>query len=178
MLNFKQYLEEGRDAPLYHATEYRALLNILITNKLEALNYHEFNSKIKKKHRNSWGDVKIISFTRNIRFARAWLNQLMGYGPILELDQRKLAQRYKFVPFNFFSYGARVDTDELGIDYDGDYGMNFPYNQFEENVIGDIKNLDKYLTKIIVVDDRWKSDKIISSHPLLYDLKTKRFINA
>lgn len=181
-MSFKQFLEEGRDSPLYHATSYRDILNMLKENKITAYTYHSYDIPLKKKYKKSkYDEVKVVSLTRNIRFAQEWLNQgVMGSGAILELDQRKLTQKYKLLPFNFFSYdGARHGTDELGLKYDGDHGDDFPYNQFEENVVGDIKNLDKYLTKIIVMGTGWKSgNTALATHPLIWDLKTKRFVNA
>ena len=64
---------------------------------------------------------------------------------------------------------------------------------FEERTRGPITNLSKYLKKVIVLDYKtfveqikdatgfdkvnFKNNQIILNHKLLYDLKTKKFIN-
>jgi hypothetical protein len=179
MLNFKSYLEEGRDAPLYHATEYGSIISILQSNTIKGNTEQTPEFKSKKKYvKDKWGTIYGISLTRNIRFAHEWLNGLMGSGAILELDQRKLAQNYKIIAYNFHSYdGARQGNHELGLGHDSDHGDMHPYNQSEEFIVGSVKNVDKYLKKIIVIDDKWKKNETLKNHPLIWDLKIKRFVN-
>ena len=192
MLSFQQYLEEGRDAPLYHATDNYSIKRILDKNTLISSTMHVPGYIPGKRSKGKYKDV--VSLTRSIQFAHKWgTRKSQGYYFILELDQRRLSQRHKFVPYNHFG-------DDDFQNYDGgatrrsndvsDYG--FPINQYEENVIGNIKNLDQYLNKIIISDKVYKlyfSDKRtdrqdavvefgseLTFHPKLY--YNGKFINA
>lgn len=82
-----EMLTEGRDAPLYHATGYDKLRGIVDSNYLQAMTRQEINSKA----------VKGVSLTREFRFAKKWND-----GVILQIDQRKLAQTYKIIPFDYW----------------------------------------------------------------------------
>lgn len=140
MYSFKQYLEEGRDAPLYHGTNFESLSKILSSNTLEARTDQgdKFSWSDKKDH-----NVKRTHFTGNKPFKGTslsrWMNrslQWRGGNLAIELDQRKLAQRHKIVPLNIF---AAVGSNKHGKDEE----------LFEEFVIGDVKNIKSYITRII-----------------------------
>jgi hypothetical protein len=149
MLNFKQYLEEGRDAPLYHTTDESYMRYIIEKNSIKAKTEHQVGYRPGNRSGNKWKDV--ISLTRSIKFAHRWGERKgSGYYFIFELDQRKLSQRHKFVPYNHF--GDHYYNDEKGAArrMNDVTDFNFPINQYEENIIGDIKNLNQYLTKIIL----------------------------
>jgi hypothetical protein len=166
-MTFKQYLEEGRGGFLYHATTTIRVYKILKKNKMLGGTYDLHRMLNNKKQKRN------ISFTRSLKYA------LSGHfgNIILELDQRKLAQRYKIVPYSFFTQRGR------GIPGEGVRPNDEFENQFEEAVLGDINNVDKYLTKIILNDyEEFKNYSgielgTILKHPLLYDMKTKRFVN-
>jgi hypothetical protein len=192
MKTFAQFITEGRDAPLYHATGFKCIKDILVNDILipardgtrYAEDAHEFYTK------------NTLSLTRSLPFALQW-------APIvLELNQSKLAQTHAIRPYNFWnanhpgsrrisSYGSKPliypkQSRELA---DEKWG-----NQYEEMIVSLIKPISKYLVKVIVGDwehmlsnkddekDSWRSWKIdaydtLSKHLLLYDYKTKRFIN-
>jgi hypothetical protein len=185
MNSFKQFLEEGRDAPLYHALYDEYAVSAIKHNHLLAKSVHNIKLDIKQNRLNRFREAKVISLTRNLRFALRWAGggRVDGeYKVIFELDQRKLTQNYKLISYNFFAnYGkhpTRKGDNELGMDE-----YNFPKNQYEESIIGDVKNLNKYLTKIMFVDvSNVKKEneymKILLKHPLAWDMKTKRFING
>jgi hypothetical protein len=145
MLNFKQFLEEGRDAPLYHGTD--ATLKILETNTLKGTRSHSYQSLMIDKD----GEAKGVSLTRNIKVAsqfQKWADH-SNYA-IFELDQKKLAQNHKIIPVNFWgalkgepARSKSIPKDEVGSEY-------------EEFVMGDIKNLDKYIIRIFIFSKKSK----------------------
>lgn len=91
-------------APLYHATEISNILKIK-EHGIEPKTNH-LSSKIRGLNNFSietpWEDEAIryakgVSTTRRFEFAKDWRD-----GVILELDQQKIAQRYKIVPFQYW----------------------------------------------------------------------------
>jgi hypothetical protein len=190
MISLKQYLEEGRDAPLYHALQGLADLYVILyeDNTLKAKTLHRSGDYVTNR---SSKERNVISLTRSLQFAERWAIRrsfFSKYVVILELDQRKLTQRHKFVPYNHFGDDQHVNGKGHTRVINDVTDSNFPINQYEENVIGDIKNLDKYLTKIMVntkalEDLKFKSDTTspyygkILKHKLLYDLDKKKFVN-
>jgi len=175
--NFKQYLEEGRDAPLYHGTLYVKAKQILESDSILA-NTEENINKAERK-------TKGVSLTRNYNLAIKFVDAKYGsLSPIIfELDQRKLAQRYRIVPHNYYTTNDTISNYDIK-DAPTRFTKETPgdFNEFEEFVIGDIKPLSRYLTKIHVANEGiYKSiginAKEIYEHPLLWDHKNKRFYN-
>jgi hypothetical protein len=179
-MNFKQYLEEGRDAPLYHGTSVDLAQNILKHNTLSAITHHRH---IKNNKRDK--SIKVISLSRNISFVLKWMKRRFdSYDPfvIFELDQRRLSQKYKIIPYNHFGDNQYFDGKAAARQQNDLYKIDFPINQYEENVIGDIKTFNRYLTKIMVKDHKDHNfvldSKELKNHPLLYCMKEKRFVNV
>lgn len=144
MITFKAYLAEARMAPLYHASS--------MANFFVMANHDMLRAKTEHKHDRTFAnkDYKnVISLTRSFKFAKDWaIHNNWNYYVILELNQQKLAYNYKLIPYNHFQ---DEDLDGLSTTrYLNDYygSRKFPINQYEENVIGDIKPLNKYLVKV------------------------------
>lgn len=99
----------------------------------------------------------VVSLTRDIRFAKRWGDRKAKWDMnegfvVLELDQQKLTQNFKILPYNHFQDSRYVD-DEQGSarrlnDVRRSSWGDFPINQYEENVVGDIKPLNKYLVRV------------------------------
>jgi hypothetical protein len=130
MISLKQYLEEGRDAPLYHYTIDKHFESIFITNTLSGSSMHNHGSM------NDILDTKsYVSLTRDknnkiiINHIRTYNNASKDEIIIIQLSQRKLSQRYKLIPFDYFN----GDSSE---------------NEAEEAIIGNIKNINKYIERI------------------------------
>ena len=112
MQTIKQFLAEGRDAPLYHGVrEVRAIAPIVNNMELHPYTFQLARSLLKAPllpigefergeptHRARLG----ISLTRSLRFAKNWSKSRDGVVFVLELDQAKLAQRYELIPLSFF----------------------------------------------------------------------------
>jgi hypothetical protein len=166
MIKFNEFLNEGRDAPLYHGTTSSFAVSIIEGNSIKAHTDH-FSKKvfnnIDHKHPHIKNE-KGISLTRDVKFALSWPGK---YGIVFELDQRKLAQRHKLIPIKIEGVLRGGNRNEYA-------------HMAEEFIIGDIKDLDKYLTKIIIKSETIidRIEQKIIDHPLLYDYKAKRFING
>lgn len=103
MINFKQFLEESRSAPLYHGTSIGGLRGIFHMGGIEPRTFHP-SSKMKgisNKGKRQPG-VEGVSTSRNFKFASTWNHSAGNF--VLEFDQRRLAQRYKIVPFQYFQH--------------------------------------------------------------------------
>ena len=161
MRSFKTHLEEGRDAPLYHATNsiYDIIkFDILKGNtdhnvhfqdqiEIDALNKKtgtsgmygvSFNSKtsVRSGH---FSKKKLVgtSLTRSLNTSRGWHKR----SAIIKLNQRKLSQRHKILPINIFAATGELDNAK-------------EENLYEEFVMGDVKTLHKYVDYIIVEDEK------------------------
>lgn len=144
MINFKSFLIESRSAPLYHATSSNRATMILVNDVM-----------LTGASKEPGLEIPTVSLTRDFTFARHWLDE-QGWpdkGVIFELDQQKLAQRYKIVPYNFFGASflratpARYAPSRSHITNK----QNFKFeNQFEEAVLSHIRHVTKYITKVWV----------------------------
>ncbi len=176
MKTFKEYLEEGRDAPLYHGTGSAYALAILKDNAIKPFKTHGATVQLIKKD-----DNVAVSLTRSIKTAIEWRNNGLAF----ELNQRKLAQNYQIKPLN--------------INYHWTGGRSSAKHEqlFEEYVTKPIQPLTRYLEKIIVDeggynDIKWNYEleyrdeqttakerakwEVLFKHPLLYSYEKKRFI--
>ncbi len=190
MITFKEYIAEGRDAPLYHGVFMNNLSHIdaaLKNNVLKAVGDHRyFGQWVGKKMDKMFG----TSMSRLMKFSVTWAGKV---GVTVEFNQRSLAQTNRIVPFSFFTAGksgttgSRLQYDAANAKDEVNFAdESFPHgfnNQFEENVLGDIKNLDRHIIRILVRDDKAieslkkrKLDNILK-HPKLYNLEKKEFVN-
>ena len=170
-MHFKQYLEEGRDAPLYHATTLGLGANIIASNLIEASNGYG-NSK------------ETVSLTRSLKTAILFItsSETPKNTVIFELDQRKLAQRHKIMPYNYW-YDNYKGVGNARKPDKGTFRSKM--NEYEERVVGDIKNINRYITKIYLSDRlpprevdnylTFENNKLFQ-HPLLF--YKGEFVNA
>ena len=157
MHNFKTYLEEGRDAPLYHATQTHSLVEILKTQMLDDITYQTIDKK----------RVSGVSLTRDYNFALGWVSKRsfeISTAGVIEFNQRALSQKHKIVPYNFGLYDI---TRKMG-----------KGSEYEEFVYGKIKNINKYIVKIHMSAEimYYPEFKSIIAHPKLFI--NGKFINA
>ena len=147
MITFSEYLQEGRDAPLYHYTSEKNFQDIFLSNRINASSMHNhatMNDLI--------GEKPFVSLSRNPnnKFIISHVRSVHSAGNdeviILQLSQRKLAQSYKIIPFDFFSSEQR----STGASED------------EEAIIGSIKNLNKYLERIYMSKSAYNTYLYIS----------------
>lgn len=175
MKSFSMFLNEGRDAPLYHGTSMTNATRIIDSDVLEA---RETPDSVKSFTDWDITKRKVISTSRSYKFSAAW-NE--NRGAVFELDQRVIAQTNRIVPYNFFNDRTRV----------ADLPHNVWINQHEEAIVGNLNPLSRYLLRIIIssesIFDYWTNNRIkggggtnpnkLKSHPLLYDWKEKKWVN-
>jgi len=116
-------LNEGRDAPLYHATKAINALSIIQSDTLQVSTEHELDGRM----------VKGVSLTRSFEFAKHWRNAEV----IFEIDQRKLSQMKRIFPVDFFSDNVPSHARRKG-----------GFAEAEEFVVGKIHPLSKSLKGI------------------------------
>jgi hypothetical protein len=186
MKTFNQFITEGRDAPLYHGTRAYLVSRIIFEDALVGSSGMQRN---------------MISLTRSVRTAQVWSEGSTSTGPgrirphdghpisledtyVLELNQTLLSRNKKLIPVNMA--GIWSNSREYG--YSPDEVSSKYETLFEEHVKSPLMPISRYLTKIIVGNFQTlsqygipalssKENATVLEHPLLYDWKTKRFIN-
>lgn len=129
---FQQFIAEGRDAPLYHASGIESAMAIVKTNKILPLTTHHGNS------------VPGCSVTRSLKTAANWS------AIIFQLDQTKLVHNHKLKPLN------------IQHKWRGKEMPHAKYEElFEEFIPGGIMDLKKYLVRVIAdmaLLRRWRNN--------------------
>lgn len=129
MITFRQFLTESRSAPLYHGTTVFYLEDI-VKNGIMPLTTQS-NKRIQIRPNKKVGDLfggeipvlAGVSLSRNFNFSRRY-----GSGVVLELDQQKLTQNYRIVPFNFFVHSGKARKQ-------AEPGGDNKRNEYEEFVV-------------------------------------------
>jgi hypothetical protein len=175
MLNFKQFLEEGRDAPLYHATYTEAAAKILKDGVLMGVTKHKLPN----------ATVAGVSLSRDLKTATNLAYHEFNHNTVVvfELDQRKLAQRHKIKPLNFYMTNFWKQEERAGQParyQNSNFFFGKRNNEYEEFVLGDIKNVDKYIKKIHstsnLTTERIEKYPNLHNHPKLFI--NGKFVNA
>lgn len=151
MISFKEFLVEARTAPLYHGTSFFTFKNYIIAdNVISAKTVHQHD---RRSHKGLSPSKHVVSLTRSPRFATQWgdrkQSRPMGC-VILQLDQEKLTRNHKLIPYNHFQDEIYTDSGGLARELNDVRDSGFPINQYEENVVGSIKNVSNYLQKVYV----------------------------
>lgn len=170
MTKFKlqDFLKEGRDAYLYHATRRNKLLEILKTNAIHDLSWHPRETLYPDEVNTERGvkEVYGVSLSRDYKFVNEFQNTKRS-GIILVLNQRKLAQRHEIIPIDFFS---------------GEGKKHLHRREAEEFVVGKIRNLKKYLEGIHIwmPAEDWHDPKYIYINYLnkIKDMGFIDYVNA
>jgi hypothetical protein len=137
MKTFLEFLAESHSAPLYHGTTVDRLESIMHQNTLEGrISEGEDDNK-----------TKVVSLTRSLKYALDWATTLSRSkinAVVIELDQRKIRQRYKLQTYNF--YHTQVPFHMAKSRYlkdDPVYGMN----EYEERIVNkNLTNIRSYIT--------------------------------
>lgn len=136
MITFKQFLEESKSAPLYHATNYGRFESIVDHDVLRAT--------IQSKGFGTQTDNKSVIFlTRDFKHS-VWYGQVVLGSPyvVMEFDQATLANRFKIKPI--LNWSGSYDDDPMKRPIYSGRG----YNEFEEIIDRDIKNPMKYVKAV------------------------------
>lgn len=102
-----------------------------------------------------------VSLTRNFKVGQNYFGDV-----VFELDQQRLAQRYKIIPFNYWNSDDETLPYKTGTaraqSTNRDVLEDRP-NEFEEFLVGDIDNLSKYL-KHIWLDRHGNNNKVFKKY--------------
>lgn len=134
-MKFKEFLVERRMAPLYHWMDEKKAVSVFADDA--------FNRTW--KHETAEGELDGISFSRNSNFT-------YGQKAVrLTFDQGALASRFKIMPLDAErAFHHSVDNPSWYKMKDRKMNSQHSTQYAEEFVIGKIKNLHKYITKIEV----------------------------
>lgn len=144
-------LYEGRGATLFHGTGWHAAAQIMREDALRPNTPHTIPGQPDLLHG--------VSLTRNPRVARS-----MGDGVVFELDERRLAQRHRIIPVDYWHNKPSVER------------RTQRWNEAEEFVVGPIVTLSRYLVRIWIDDSRLRYlpswigewlDEEMRDHPLV-----------
>ena len=146
MIPFKQFITEARLAPLYHGTN-ASKLESLIKDGFRPFTLQVAEKLMLSKNKNTKsrdgtdivGYYNGVSLTRSKQFAIQWSKE-HEISIVLELDQQKLAQKYKIKPMQFWKGKTRSDEELTG--------SKNVYNEYEEFVVTDKPIPFKYVTKV------------------------------
>jgi hypothetical protein len=151
-------LFEGRDAPLYHGTSLNGAVQIL---KHDAILPR--TAGIRLPGYSGEGDGPLgASLTRNLQ--AAW-----DFGSVVfQLDQRRLVQRVRLVPYDYWGQSAEVKGG-IAARRKGDKA------EAEEFAVGGVPNVSRYITQIWVARTRYRvlvdggvtGGEALLRHPLL-----------
>lgn len=126
-------LDEGRDSPIYHGTNWWSALEIIKRDIIQAKTIHV--PKINNTYQRT---VSGVSFSRDIRVSQT-------FGPVVFVfDQAKMVRNHKLVPIDFWGYSSETKNGKRRRDH---------YAEAEEFLIGPLKNMSRYL---IEIQARWK----------------------
>lgn len=194
MISFGQFITEARLAPLYHGTTLNSLPDILdkgiapttlqrskellrkgtnVKNQDSYLN--SLPRKVGDEYRrfdtlNTYDFHSGVSLSRSMKFA-SWYNAGKKHDVfVIEIDQQKLSQRYKIVPYQFFQGSRARVHDHLGY-----------FNEYEEFVIT-TKPIDpKYFNTVYYLlrgtkSNESKIDELKAKYPHVQFKEMKEFI--
>jgi hypothetical protein len=153
---YKVKLSEGKQVgTLYHFTYIPALRNILKSNILgdsEGLKYGE--PELYRKNIASNNKYGRVSLTRNKNFNSALLK---NHSVCLVLDGDKLSQNNKIKPYQWDPSHFWDKNSKKYKSFVDEFSKDSFEDQMEET-IPIIKNLDKYLTKVIIFKNNIEYD--------------------
>jgi hypothetical protein len=160
---YKAKLNEGKQVgTLYHFTYITALREILNTNVLgHAEGLESSEPELYRKNIASDNKYGRISLTRNKNFNSV---HIKNPSVCLVLDGDKISQNTKIKPYHFDpSHRWDKDSEEYKR-FVAQYGKDAFEDQMEETV-PIIKNLDRYLTKVIIFKNNIEYDPFEDFEP-------------
>lgn len=136
MITFKQFLQQNQNEYLYHGTTLENVYKILQTDRMIGQPYNHSDVRVSQS---------AIFFSRS--HARAtWFTQWFKYAKhpiVLVIDRKKLAQNYSIQPVqNNLRRSPEYDRSPARAGARGTLA--------EEYVLGDIKDIHRYLVRIDV----------------------------
>lgn len=136
-------LTEGRDAPLYHGTNLINFVSIMNDGYIGGGDNTDAMY-------DPLGATLTIRASRDYELAKTTFGIRGG---VFELDQRKIAQRYRIIPFQDEDAGATRDTGA---------------SEYEEVIVADKLPIDRYMTRFFVSksDVLWATKSVLGKNSL------------
>ena len=157
MKRYKPLHESVQRGNLYHFTSYNGLIGILTRNILDV------------------GILGYISFTRDKNFTRIHRHKIamagkLDIGAYIQVDGDKLSNNYSIKPYDYYGNFDLSNRDNL---------PKQTRDKMEERVDKPIKNIKRYITKIVLLKNKFKKndDVLIRyiNHILNIKLETLNF---
>lgn len=148
-------LTEAKTADLYHGTHPVEANKILASNTMKA-NAPIWTNVIQHMRVKPGQENKTVSFSRSLSSARSFASgaasKLGMSGVIFVIDQGLLSRDVgkRLMPYNDIHSGHALKPGE---------GRNVT-TEYEEAVVGDINNINKYIKKILIFIDPVRKDLI------------------
>jgi len=127
--NYESYLLSNF-APLYHYTDMKSFINILITNKIE---------KTRMEHPFKGSKIKMVSLSRLKNLDLGYLKPFLDI--VIELDKNKLNKKYKIIPYDFFICSRKEIYPKSNL-------KRKEHFEYEEIIIDDIDNILGYIISV------------------------------
>lgn len=159
-LNEQKQINEGiNDNLLYSWISEEKIINIIESDKMYGKFKHTINNK----------DFYGNSFSRNKNLI------ISHYRVRITIDKSLLSMNYKIIPLDGEIIHRRIDfndkfkfnknrdrnpkkTHSFG---DQEISKDFDKHRFDEEfILGDIKNISRYITEIIIYPEKWNSEKL------------------
>lgn len=156
----ESYLDSNH-GPLYHYTTTYQFIDILESNTLKV---SQFESPVKGKKEK----VKIVSLTRNKDFDFSYYKPYLDV--IIELDKNELLKKYKILPYDYFIQSGRDDKTKSNPDR--------KFFEFEEIILTDIINIDKYILSVNFRNDSIFSNPVAKILPILKNKNIKIYVDG
>lgn len=159
-INFikETYLESNK-ATLYHFTSLDSFLNIIENNKIKV---GEYDNPFKGKN------IKFVSLTRKSKLDLT--HYKIDIDIRLELDKNELSKRYKIIPYDYFINKNKEEYPKSSIN------RKQPF-EFEEIILEDIINIDRYIISINFMKYSIYNRDIIRLIPVLREKGIKIYYN-
>lgn len=169
MIDFKTLLSEARTAPLYHAIPLEHFFKAMAENRIVARGKHIHPGKTEWNHAEKERNLLPgTSTTRNFQYAKLWGIENNRRFVVIEFDQLALASNNKIIPLNyivnantayriaspFYAWKGPLRYPTRQMQAYGPLSKTNDSSEFEEYVVGDIKNLDSKISKIHVFNQR------------------------
>lgn len=138
-------LNENNYAPLYHCTASPYFVDIIKGNTLKGYTEQKINNKV----------YRGVSLTRDKHFSKKYCNGNI----VFVLNQNLLRNNHKLIPYDYF-YNSEGIPDR---------------KEAEDFLVGDINNLRKYVTEILIGENGLEYLKSKQDNELFLDSLLKNF---
>lgn len=153
------YLETN-NAPLYHRTTTYGFLEIIKSNTLKMTEFDNiYQDSI----------IHMVSFTRNKNLNLDYYKPFLDV--VIEIDREKLKDNYKIIKYDFFIHNKMEDKPKSNIN------RIEPF-EFEEIVIKDISNIDRYIISVNFENNSLMDKQVASLIPILREKNIKIYNNG